>query len=309
MRSLFSIPLAATVFGAVVGAPARADVALFKIDPTQSSLTFSGSTAGAGGGTAASWGPQSPGSLTTSATGWIVVNKGAGFIEFLPGGATVLTQTNLAEPGIHGGADVAPADFAGEVTIGSGIAETRIFGAVRNLQWTTSSDTLSLDGGFFLSTFDASGVSFSTVAGAKPSLDYRENGLVVLAGFKDLGAQTLANTATNGQISSFPDAGQTMTLPVNASLPLPSPLPGGNSALNITGTIVAHGPGGLLITPPTLLQYPSAQTPGGFTLVWDSNATLQVATTLNPPDWTDAGVNPPTDITPSGPAQFFRAVR
>jgi hypothetical protein len=96
---------------------------------------------------------------------------------------------------------------------------------------------------------------------------------------------------------------QTLTIPIDVTF-TSRVLATNDTTLHFTGTLVAWR--GLTIINRQLLWIPSPTNHSQFSLIWDGSFTLQRATTLALPDWTDFATNPPAVIPAIGPSGFFR---
>ncbi len=137
---------------------------VFTIDPTQSSVTISGTVAG---GTIAA---QAPGSLTANVDGTIRATLNGGNLLF-PGQSVIAAETNGSWQPLHdGSAGSAPADFGGKanLVIATGLA------ALRNIQLDAFGPAIPVNGG----KFDSSSLTFGFLTNAMSSLDYNVSGLL-----------------------------------------------------------------------------------------------------------------------------------
>lgn len=279
--------------------PVSAEVQIYTVNAGSSSLALQGTTGGA------AWQEQGDGGLVTGFSGWLVVDMEPDLIQFLAGGVVSGTQTNPWQPPSEpDAATPGPADYGGEVATGTGIGAGRDVLALRNLSVRPTSDPIPLVNG----QFDASALNLSLPSAGNPVLNYWAFGLVVLGGEHSLGGQAATNAATGGYLIKpiLPDAGTSLTVPVDLTLPAFS-LPGGDTQLRFTGTLTGVRGGNLLVTP-VLLRTPSAVIPGSFTLYWDANFLLQRATDLGAGDWTDYLVSAPFDVPLDAAAAFYRVV-
>lgn len=161
--------------------PARAELRQFTVDPTQSSLTISG--------TFSSFDitPQAPGSLTTSYTGIIEAEVTGANVLFW-GGSVIAARTNGNwEPGPGGVAGTAPGDYGGQVVnfFVNGKA------ALRNVLFDVTSDLLPVNAG----GFDSLGLRFNFVPAFNSVIDFAYS---LTFGNPGSGSQVLTGTSTNG---------------------------------------------------------------------------------------------------------------
>jgi len=165
----------------------------FTVDPSQSSLTISGTFSGF------DIAPQAPGSLTTSYGGTIEAEVTDSSIWFW-GGSVIAAQTNgIWEPGQGGFSGDAPADYGGQVVnpLVNGKA------ALRNVIFDVVSDVLTVNGG----KFDSLGLQFNFVPSFNSVIDFAYsltigdpgNGSQVLTGMLTNSATTNATLVTQGE--------------------------------------------------------------------------------------------------------------
>ena len=294
--SRFLSPLLASALVAASTVALRASVALFKVDPDQTTLELQPETAGT------PWQAQAPGSLDCAFGGWLAVDFGAGTVQFLVGSSLLGVEASPWQPGPHGTGAVVPADFGAKTTVGSGLSTDHEVAAIRGLRLALASDPVPLGQG----TFDASALAFSIPSFPKTTLDYRANGLLVAVGQRTLAGTSIPNAAPGGVLSPVIREVQTLSVPVDIVLP-PQTLPAGETHLRLVGKIVARR--GLTILSPVVLMIPSDETPGLCTFVWAAPFKLQKATRLDPADWTDVATDAPARVTLDDDAGFFRVTR
>ena len=269
-----------------------ATVHLFRIDPTATSLTLQGNTSGS------PWQEQNPGGLTTSFQGWLVVDLQSSSLQLLSGSRLLAAETNSCQPGVDGSTTAAPADYGALATSGHGITTVNELTAVRNLAFDLASPPLSTDAG----PIDTSSMTLTIPSSLNSSLDYRENGLLVLTGSRALDSLNATNAGT-GATFSFALEEQVLSIPINVSFTSQVLTPG-DTTLRFTGVVVATR--GLSILNRQLLLISSPTNPPDFTLIWDTSSPLQMSPTLNPPNWTNFATNAPVTILPTDPSAFFR---
>ena len=117
---------------------ATAEVQLFQVDPVRSSLTLQGQTAGV------AWQEQAAGSLVAQFQGWLAVDLNTDSIQFIAGSSLVGIQTNVWSPGPRGSGAIEPADFGGNVTVGTGFGTDHMISAIRELAFSVSSDLTTM---------------------------------------------------------------------------------------------------------------------------------------------------------------------
>ncbi len=275
--------------------PAAAEVQLFQIDPSQSSLTLRGTTAGI------EMQPQGAGGLSASFQGWVAVDVSSASIQLIVGSSAIGLQPNAWQPGPRGAVTNTPANYGGTIATGSGIGAGHQVTAIRNLAFDLTSDPTALSNG----QFDASTVSFTIPATGNPVLDYRSNGLLIVAGQRALGGLNAPNAALSGTLAKplNPDLGTVLTLPIDLTLPVQS-TPAGETTLRFTGQIVATRGG--FILQPVLLFVPAPSAAGQVTLVWDSRYTLQTTADLGSSVWADVPAVAPLTVPFDPDIGFFR---
>jgi hypothetical protein len=213
------------VFLATVSHPFQARTApvVFNLDPTQSSITLSGSVLNN------AFKEQGPGSLTTSFSGTIAADVTGSMIQFI-GGSAVDAQTNGNwQPQAKGAAGSAPADYGATAATPFATA----FAAARNILVDVFSGPLPITNG----TFDSSKLAFGFPTNATSIIDYRVTGLLSTSGSKALlGLST--NRITTVATLTTTAAGETLTLPVDADFFL-SLLSNNDTIINLKGQLVA----------------------------------------------------------------------
>ncbi len=280
----------------LVAIPIRvsAAVELFEIDPVSSTLNLQATTADV------AWQVQGPGSLSATCHGWLAVDIGPTGLQLIVGSRLAVDQANSWQPGGQGTSTPEPANYGGKVVIGTGFSTVHEIAALRNLAFDITSDLLPTDNG----QFDASGLALAIPPTSNATVDYRDNGLLVLSGHRALGGLGGSNAAGAARLSFFAEV-QTLAIPINLSLPTQE-IAAGEANFRFTGSIVARR--GIMILKPQLIWIPSPTTPSQVTLVWSSPYKLQRASTLNPPDWSDFAAAAPVDIPLDGDTGFFRVI-
>ena len=154
---------------------ATAEVQLFQVDPVRSSLTLQGQTAGV------TWQEQAGGSLAVDFQGWLAVDLNSDSIQFIAGSGLAGIQTNDWSPGPRGSGGTEPADYGGNVTVGTGFSTDHMISAIRDLAFSVSSDPLPLVDGQF-----EDDLLLTIPTGGPAALDYRASGLLVQGGRRSL---------------------------------------------------------------------------------------------------------------------------
>jgi hypothetical protein len=198
---------------------------VFSLDQNSSSLTLSGTFAGANLQT------QGTGSLTTKymgtlATQWDLTAHTLSFVQ--AGTAATALNSGTWQPAVGGGSGSAPANYGGRVTI---IIITG-YAAVRGLVAATSSGALALSGGGPSYSFPST-QTLTITAGAA---DY--NAGTFGSGRADLSNNSATNTASAGTFQDLGNGMYRVTGPVNVTIN--KTIGGQNAVLHIIGTIVAN---------------------------------------------------------------------
>jgi hypothetical protein len=265
---------------------ASADV--FTIDPTQSSLTLSGSILGS------TFTPQGAGSMTTIYNGTIQVTQTPDTIQFT-GQSLITAQTNGSwKPLAGGGNGSAPADYGAAASSAVGTVNA----AFRSILLDVTSTPVPVTGG----QFDPSGLTFLFPASATSAIDYRSS---IASGSKHATGNAANNVA---DLSTITTAGnvQTLTIGVNVQFTF-SLINSGDTIVNIAGQIVAtNSPS---VVAPVVLQSPTVsnqvvilqwQSPAGQNFqvqsssnlgTWQTNA-MNVTSTSSNYTWTETNPAP-----------------
>jgi hypothetical protein len=272
----------------------RAEVLTFAVDPTQSSVTLSGSASGA------DLQEQSPGSLTTTFNGVLVLDVTTAFVQF-PGGSRLIPQElNSWQPGTGGVDGTALASYGAKAQIGSGLFSVSAVAATRRLAFDVLSSPLALQGG----SFSAEGLQFQFVETNNPTLDYKTSGLL-----NSHDGQPLSGLATNkiAGVSTLATAGtvQTLTLKVSATYRFGLLVPD-DSELSLSGQIVATRT--VTDVPPTIIITPPAIGATAMILTWPAGYKLQKSPQLLIPVWADTGAASPATISFATDGEYFQIV-
>ncbi len=198
---------------------------VFSLDQNNSSLTLSGTFAGANIQT------QGTGSLTTKyigtlATQWDLTAHTLSFVQ--TGTAVTALNSGTWQPAVGGGSGSAPADYGGKVTI----LFITGYAAVRGLVAATSSGALALSG---------SGPSYSfpstqTLSITAGTADYNAGSFG--SGSASLANNSASNTASAGTFQDLSNGMYRVTGPVNVTIM--QTVGGQPAVLHIIGTIVAN---------------------------------------------------------------------
>jgi hypothetical protein len=226
---------------------AAADV--FTIDPTQSSLTLSGSILGY------SLAPQGVGSLTTTYNGTIQATQSGGAIQFT-GQSVITAQTNGSwQPLTGGGVGNAPADYGAQASTFVGTA----YAALRSILLDVTSPPIPVSSG----QFNPSSLTFLFPSNATSAIDYHSaigSGTKVASGNATNNVAALATLTTVGST-------QTLTLNVNAQFNF-TLISSGDTIVNLSGQFVATRN----LTPTLVVLQSPAVTNHVVTLKWQSPA-------------------------------------
>jgi len=272
---------------------ASADV--FTVDPTQSSLTLSGSILGS------TFTPQGAGSMTTIYNGTIQVAQTPGTIQFT-GQSLITAQTNGSwKPLAGGGNGSAPADYG----VAASSAVGTVNAAFRSILLDVTSAPVPVTGG----QFDPSGLTFLFPASATSAIDYRSS---IASGSKHATGNAANNVADLSTISTAGNV-QTLTIGVNVQFTF-SLINSGDTIVNVAGQIVATNSPSVIA--PVVLQTPTVNNQV-VTLLWQSptGQIYQVLSSSNLATWQTNGPNVTSDstnytwtTTNPAPKAFYRLV-
>ncbi len=198
---------------------------VFSLDQNNSSLTLSGTYAGA------NLQQQGTGSLVTKYMGTLVAqwDLTAHTINFIQAGtAATALNSGTWQPAVGGGSGSAAANYGGKATI----LFVTGYAAVRGLVAATSSNTLALSGGGPSYSFPSSETLTITAGFA----DYRAGSFG--SGRTDLSNNSATNTAAAGTFQDLANGAYRVTAPISVTI---NKTIGGQSAvLHIIGTVVAN---------------------------------------------------------------------
>jgi hypothetical protein len=236
-RNLFTaLSVVALVIAWSAAIDASAVERTYTVDSSQSSVTVSGSMTASGvpifGTVSANIQTQTPGNgLTTTYTGTIRADRGAGTIDFLPSLLAPITANNSGNwspLNDNGDVGTAPANYGGRVSFVGGIVTATFAG--RDFQADLSSGPLAITGTSFpISTVDWNFLNNSRVA-------YRPSSTVA-PGHEDIGGRFI-DLSGNGTLEVIGGTTEKLTVPIVGTLNLD--LGGGSSAtINFNGQIVA----------------------------------------------------------------------
>lgn len=274
-----------------------ANAANFTIDPSQSTVTLSGSVSGI------VLTQQGPGSLTSRIEGSLQADTTGGEVE-ITGGTLDVQNNGTWQPGVGGTAGAAPADFGAQ---GSSFFGT-VYGALRNIVMNATSPPQQLTG----EQFDASAITFSFPQDSTATLDYN-------AGFAGTGSEPLAGATTNktatvGRVTGAAGS-QVITIAVDATFVF-SVLGQNDTELTVTGQIVARE-GGVTPQPdgPRFSDIDVVNNQVRLT-VDEASATARLESSTNLVNWATkqaevATVDADTrtfTVPVTGPKEFYRLV-
>jgi hypothetical protein len=200
MRVRFLSAVLGAAVTIVAGATARADVRTYTVDPTASTLQFSGTIAGLPAG------PQTAGSDTTRYSGSLMADVTSTTIQFLDGGAIDAQQQALSQqPSANGTSfTAAAADYGftfNQPPFDTGRA------AIRNLILDMTSGVLARSG-----TSIPSGQNVVVDSGV---IDYRVEGLNNANGREPQTGEFAINEAGPGTLTVVGNI-ETLTIPISA---------------------------------------------------------------------------------------------
>lgn len=219
-----NIRFAASVFAAslaAAAATARAEIRTYTLNPTSSTLRFSGSVS------AFAATPQTAGSDTTRYSGTLMVDVTTNTIRFLNGSVIDAQPQSIAQaPAANGAQGTAQADYGYNISqppFDSGQA------AIRNLVLDVESGVLTRTGTSF--------PSGQTVLVDSGVLDYRVTGLTNENGRESQVGEAATNAAAAGSLT-VAGTTETLTLPINANFRFTA-IDLGDSPFTATGQLVA----------------------------------------------------------------------
>jgi hypothetical protein len=281
----------------LVSTTSRAELKTFALDATNSSVSISGTLAGA------AFQQQGTGSLTTKFSGTIKADVTSSNITFVGGSAIVGTNSGNWQPGPGGVAGSAPANYGVKVNV----LLTTAMAAVRNTLLDVTSSALTVTGG----SFSGQGLHFNYPS-TNSVLDYSYSGLLGSGS----GSQQLKGVSTNNLNNAtliVQGAELVLTIPVDNS--------GTATALNpndiqyrLRGQLVARAP----VSVP--LQINAFQVSPGqltFTIATTPGQSYMILGSTNLADWATivdqfTATNNPTVRNVSrlaSPLKFFRIRR
>jgi hypothetical protein len=203
--------------------------ATFTVDPQQSSITLSGTVAGA------PLSEQGPGSLTSRITGTLDASTSAGQLLIASGTLDFLTN-GVWQPAAGGQPGSAPADFGANAQTFFGTTR----GAFRDIVVQVSAPARALQAG---GQFDAAAIAFALPTNSSTKLDYSSS--LIGTGSTNIQGVATNKAATTGTVTGTTGS-QVITINVDATYHL-SILFENDTELNVKGQIIARqegGPGG-----------------------------------------------------------------
>ncbi len=200
---------------------ASAAVVSYTLDPAQSTLSVAGQLQSP----AIPMTQQAPGSLSTTYSGAIEADLGAGTIQML-GGTLTAANSGSWQPDQQGLPGNAPANYGGVLDLTLAL----VYGAVRGFSIQATSGPEALVGGQFPAP------SLEILSGV---MDYLVVGLASDAGRQALATGTYANAGAPATLTSD-GLTETLTIPVAISGSVPAS--GLTILIDFTGTLVATRP-------------------------------------------------------------------
>ena len=280
----------------LISSSATAELRIFTVDHSQSSLSFSGFFVGI------TLNQQGPGSLTARYTGTIVADVTGSAITFLGGSSVVASNSGSWQPMPGGAVGSAPANYGGTGSVPPFLSGNA---AVRNILLDITSAALAITG----TNFPAQNATFIVPSNALAAFDYRYSGVTSGAGTRQLANNSTNNVASSGIINTQGGI-IVLTLPVNinGSATVASP---NDTQYSLTGQIVARSP----VDGP--LRVSQFRLTGGqvvITMITVSNQSYAILGSSNLINWNTTNdqfiaTNSQTTRTiplPSLPRQFFK---
>jgi hypothetical protein len=290
-----AVTVCAIGFFALAGGMYSAAGTVFNIDPTQSSLTLSGSILGTTVTT------QGAGSLTAAYTGTIQATETVGTIQFTGQSMITAVTNGVWQPLPGGGAGSAAADYGGVANGGIVTA----YAAIRSILLDVTSPPVPVTSG----QFSATNLTFLFPASATSAIDYRYSGFESGSGTKAATGNATNNVVTLATISTVGTT-ETLTLTVNVKFTF-TLVTSGDTIVNLAGQIVATNTAAAI---PPVLQTP-AVTNHAITLKWNALAGqfYQVLSSSNLLAWqtnvsnvTSTTTNYTSTVTNSAAQGFYR---
>jgi len=299
-----TLPSAISFFTAAasLGPIASAAPLSLQVDSANSAITLSGTVEAVG--SVVPLQPQGANSLIANYSGTIPVDVTAGKIQFLSGATLSALQPNDWQPGLAGAAGTAKASYAAKASITVVVFTANALAATRNVLFDTTSTALPVTAG----NFSADAINFKFPDTAKAALDFKTSGAVSIQGTQPLSG-ILVNKV--GNVGTFTGAAgaETLTVHVDSTFVANATATDGTPItfrLAFKGQIVAKNTGAPEV-PAVAFTLPKA--PGApLILNWSKTFKLQRATTISPSNWKDVVVDPPYNVTPTQPGEFFQVI-
>jgi hypothetical protein len=255
-----SFPALLAIGCCLVSTKSRAELKIFTLDATNSSLGISGSLAGV------AFQQQGPGSLTTKYSGMIKADVTSSNITFVGGSAIVGLNSTTNEPGVGGVAGSAPANYGVKVTI---LIFFPAKAAVRNALLDVTSSALTMTGG----VFSSKGLQFDFPPTSTTVLDYN-------AGSLGSGSSSLTGIFTNtvSANATLIVQGTTLVLTIPVDISGTKTIASGDVNYRFRGQLVARAPVSVPLqinafqVSPGHLTFTIATTPGqSYTILGSAN--------------------------------------
>jgi hypothetical protein len=275
----------------------------FTLDPTQSTITISGSFQNSG--LSFPLMQQSAGSLTTIFGGTLKADVSGSTIQFT-GGSVIDAQTNGNWQPLPGGAaGSAPADFGGQ---GGGFGVT-IKAALRNIVLDATSAALPITSG----SFNSGGLVFGFPTSSTAALDYLVTGLLSASGGKALQGLSTNKVTTTATLTNNGSA-LALTIPVSADFAF-TVITANDAKVTLTGKLVATA----AAAPPLLVSSATvAVVSGTVSFQWQATPgqTFRVESSTDLQSWTtrQTGLTSATSTytfsgSATGTKEYFRLVQ
>jgi hypothetical protein len=276
----------------------------FTLDPTQSTITISGSFQNSG--LSIPLMQQSTGSLTTTFGGTLKADVSGSTIQFT-GGSVIDAQTNGNWQPLPGGtAGSAPADFGAQGGI-TGLVTVK--GALRNIVLDATSVALLVTSG----SFNSGGIVFGFPTNSTASLDYLVTGSLSASGGKALQGLSTNKVTTTATLTNN---GNALTLSISVIADFAFTVITANDAkVTLTGKLVATA-----ATAPPLLVSPAtvAVVSGTVSFQWQAapGQTFRVESSTDLQTWAtrQTGLTSATSTytfsgAATGTKEYFRLVQ
>jgi hypothetical protein len=253
---------------AMVISGAGALAATFTVDPQQSSITLSGTVAGA------PLSEQGPGSLISHITGTLEASTSGGQVSIASGSLDFLTN-GVWQPALGGQPGSAPADFGANAQTFFGTTR----GAFRDVLVLVSAPGRALQAS---GQFDASAIIFALPTNSSTKLDYSSS--LIGTGSTNIQGVATNKAATTGTVTGSAGS-QIITINVDATYHL-SILFDNDTELNVKGQVIARQEGGTVGDGPRISKIEVVNNQVRITVI-GAAATVRLRSSTDLKTWQD----------------------